>query len=214
MYNFKHNIKERIINIDLSNRCTLKCPGCARVFFKNENPKTKIPGNDVTLEQIEKLANYFNGFDFCGQYSDPIFNPYFIDILKLCRTKNKIAIVNVAASHRPKEWFEKAFNESIWDKCKWVFGIDGLPEESHLYRINQDGEKLFNMMLLAKSKKINVSWQYIPFNYNENHIQEAFEIAKANNINFELMLSNRMLLNTDMTPKNKKFTNNIINEKK
>ena len=209
-----HPFKERIVNIDLSNRCTLKCPGCARVFFKDKNPKTKIPGNDVTLEQIEKLANYFNGFDFCGQYSDPIFNPYFIDILRLCRTKNKIAIVHVAASHRPREWFEKAFNESTWDKCKWVFGIDGLPEESHLYRINQDGEKLFNMMLLAKLKKVNVSWQYIPFNYNENHIQEAFEIAKANNINFELMLSNRMLLNTDMTPDNKKFTNNIINEKK
>ena len=58
MYNFEYNIKERIINIDLSNRCTLKCPGCARTYFKDKNPNTKIPGNDITLEQIEKLGNY------------------------------------------------------------------------------------------------------------------------------------------------------------
>ena len=191
MYNFEYNIKERIINIDLSNRCTLKCPGCARTYFKDKNPNTKIPGNDITLEQIEKLGNYFNGFDFCGQYSDPVFNPYFIDILKWCKEKNKTAVVHTAASHRPKEWFEKAFSESNWKKCNWIFGIDGLPHESHLYRINQNGEKLFNMMLLAKIKKVNVTWQYIVFDYNKNHIQEAKEIAKANGINFNLMISNR-----------------------
>ena len=40
-------------------------------------------------------------------------------------------------------------------------------------------------------KKVNVTWQYIVFDYNKNHIQEAKEIAKANGINFNLMISNR-----------------------
>ena len=33
-------------------------------------------------------------------------------------------------------------------KANWIFGIDGMPEESKQYRVNQDGEKLFKIMFL------------------------------------------------------------------
>jgi len=33
-------------------------------------------------------------------------------------------------------WYESAFESN--PNAEWHFGLDGLPEESHLYRINQD----------------------------------------------------------------------------
>ena len=65
-------------------------------------------------------------------------------------------------SHKKKEWYDEAFDE------EWKFGIDGLPKDSHKYRINQDGQYLFERMLDAKNKGLNVEWQYIIFDYNED----------------------------------------------
>ena len=45
--------------------------------------------------------------------------------------------------------------------AKWIFGLDGLPKDSHKYRVNQDGNKLYEMMKLGVSMGIFVSWQYI-----------------------------------------------------
>ena len=48
-----------------------------------------------------------------------------------------------------------------------------------MYRINQDGEKLFNIMVESKKYLIHKPiWQYIVFSYNENHILEAKSKAK------------------------------------
>ena len=41
-------------------------------------------------------------------------------------------------------------------------------KDSHKYRINQDGQYLFERMLDAKNKGLNVEWQYIIFDYNED----------------------------------------------
>ena len=118
----------------------------------------------MTLEEFDKISNYFKRVQFCGQISDPIFNPDFIDMLKMCKDKNIDVEVSTAASHQPKEFYEKAFSAN--SNAKWVFGLDGFPKDSHKYRINQDGEKLWEMMKLAKSMGIKVAWQYIVFEYN------------------------------------------------
>ena len=78
-----------------------------------------------------------------------------------------------------------------FDPRWWLFGIDGLPEESHKYRINQDGIKLFDVAKLCVSKGIKTRWQYIIFKYNEDHIEKAKQMAHDNGIDFELNISSR-----------------------
>ena len=204
---------KRTCTMDISATCTLECPKCLRqaylkkgqkihaalalgatTYNKKENLEiitsiSKIPGGDMTVNQFDKLSDYFTGFSFCGQISDPIFNPNLIDFLKICKEKKKSASVQTAASHKPEKWWSEAFNANI--NARWMFGIDGLPYESFLYRKNQDGEKLFNMMLLAKSKGIRCVWQYIVFSYNENHIEEAADLAIKHHLNLRLISSAR-----------------------
>lgn len=177
------------LNIDIGTRCTLQCSECQRTIFKKQ--KKTIPGKDMTIEQFDKISNFFKGkkISFCGTFSDPIFNKDFIEMLKMCKAKNIEAAISTAASHKSEEWYIKAF-ESNTDAL-WIFGIDGLPQESHLYRVNQNGEKLFNIMLKAKSLNIRTVWQYIVFEYNKNSIEEARKIAEKNKIVFDTIYTTR-----------------------
>jgi len=177
------------LNIDISNKCSLKCPECVRTkFIKNKIP---LPGKDIDLKQFDKISDFFIGkrFDFCGTFSDAIYNKYFIDMLEMCKQKNIDVCVHTAASHRPESWYIDAFNAN--KNAEWRFGIDGLPKNSHKYRVNQNGEKLFSTMLIAKEKGLPVSWQYIIFDYNKEEIEEAKNLSKLHKINFLLIDTNR-----------------------
>ena len=178
---------ERTLNIDAGPKCTLQCSACARTRFRKNNQR--IPGKDLTPEQFKKIIKYFKRVSFCGTFSDPIFNIHFIEILKICRDENIFTEVHTAASHKPEKWYQEAFLANI--NANWIFGIDGLPKDSHKYRVNQDGEFLFDMMLLNKYLGSKPEWQYIVFDYNKDDIEEAKKIAKQHKLKFMLILSKR-----------------------
>lgn len=180
MIDFLEIHKKKSLNIDIGIRCTLQCHDCARTRIMKRGGK--IPGKDITLSQFNKISNFFKGNEihFCGWWSDPIFNPDFIAMLEMCEAKGITTVVHTAASHKPEKWYIEAFSRS--PKAKWRFGIDGLPRNSHRYRVNQDGEKLFKIMLLAQSMGIKVEWQYIIFPYNLKSVNKAKRIAAKKKI--------------------------------
>ena len=198
MLEFRH----KNVTLDISNLCSLECPKCMRIQWKD---KHKIPGQTMTVRQFRKIVNYFRHIDFCGQISDPIFNPNFITFLSMCKAAEKSSTVHTAASQRPISWYEKAFDAN--PKTRWIFGVDGLPEESCMYRVHQDGEKLFEVMKMGAKKGLKIDWQYIVFSYNEDHIQEAYDMAKDNDIQFIINYSGRWTGDQDpYKPKNPKFS--------
>ena len=142
-------------------------------------------------------------FDFCGQLSDPVHHKNFIDILKHLKSVNVGVSVHNASSQKSLNWYIKAFR--AYPEAKWIFGIDGLPNESHIYRVNQDGEKLFKMMCMASDMGLWVKWQYIVFKYNENDIETAREMAKKHNIIFEVQKSSRFFSEDDLKPTNRDY---------
>ena len=140
-------MNRRSLNIDISFRCPLECPRCQRQRqWRNEGKK--VPGRDLTLKEIDKISDYYNDFIFCGQLSDPVHHPKFPEILEMLYKKKTIVEVHNAASQKSKEYYIKCFKANPW--AQWWFGIDGLPWESNMYRINQDGVKLFNIMIESK----------------------------------------------------------------
>ena len=213
---FKSEIKEfydfsdRGINIDSSHRCPLECPKCQRQAILKRGHK--VPGRDMPWEDFIKIAKFFKkGLIFCGQISDPSANPLMIDILKYCY-EHKIPIgLNTAASHKPVKWYKKAFEANR--KAHWIFGIDGLPKDSHKYRINQNGPKLFEVMKMGVKMGNNIRWQYIAFNYNENNIEEARQLAKNNDIKFDVIHSGRWETNDPYKPKNPDYYLNSKRDK-
>jgi len=187
------------INLDITHRCTLQCQRCNRAIFAARGQR--VPGEDMTMENFKKVIDYFEEVYFCGQISDPIFHPQFIEFLKLL--KGRKTVVHTAASHKPEKWYKEAFEANTG--AYWTFGIDGLPKDSHKYRINQDGEKLFKMACMAAKMGLLVKWQYLIFNYNEKDIEEARKMAKDNNLILELQKSSRFWENDPLMPKNKEY---------
>tara|TARA_B100000212_G_scaffold299031_1_gene243539 strand:- start:532 stop:1152 length:621 start_codon:yes stop_codon:yes gene_type:complete len=187
------------INLDITHRCTLQCQRCNRAIFAARGQK--VPGEDMTMENFKKVIDYFEEVYFCGQISDPIFHPQFIEFLKLL--KGRKTVVHTAASHKKEEWYRKAFEANT--EAYWTFGIDGLPKDSHKYRKNQDGEHLFKMACMAAKMGLLVKWQYLIFSYNENNIEEARQLAKDNNLILELQKSSRFWEGDPLMPKNKEY---------
>ena len=202
MYKPNYDFSNRLINIESTFRCPIECPKCQRQAIRRHG--FKIPGEDMSWEDFLKIAKFFkNGLIFCGQVSDPIFNPKIIEMLKYCYQKNIKVYINTAASQKPIKWYEKAFDAN--SKAEWIIGIDGLPKDSHKYRINQDGPKLFEVMKIGAKKGMFIRWQYIVFNYNENNIEEARQMAKNNGIYFDIIYSGRWNIKDTYKPKNPNY---------
>lgn len=183
-YKQDYFFNRKAINIDIGFRCALQCPRCQRQYLD------KIPGKDISMEEIETLANHFNRFVFCGQLSDPVHHPKFIEIIKYLGSRNREVDIHNASSTKPEKWYIEAFKAN--PDAQWTFGIDGLPHTSHQYRINQDGEKLFNIMIKSKDYlKTTPYWQVIKFSYNKDDIDDCKELAWKNELGFILIDSSR-----------------------
>ena len=180
--------RKKSIVIDASNKCSLQCHACIRKWYKDN--KQKVPGDTLTIDNFIKLTNYYNSFvEFCGHVSDATMNPYLGDFLKVTYDKQIPTKVSTAASYRDSDWYIDCFKAN--PDAEWVFGIDGMPEESHWYRKGQDGEKLFDIMVKGREMDMRIVWQYIIFRYNQNSIDEAKALARHYGIIFELNYSSR-----------------------
>lgn len=180
--------RSRSIVIDASNKCSLQCHKCERQWYVAN--KKRVRGNLLTVEQFNKITSYYDNYvEFCGQVSDVTMNPNLPEFLKIAYDKCILTRVSTAASYRSKDWYINCFESNPY--AEWVFGVDGLPEQSHQYRKGQDGVKLFDIMSTASSMGIRVVWQYIVFRYNQDNIDKARQLAKDNEIIFELNLSSR-----------------------
>tara|TARA_R100000315_G_C5225260_1_gene136431 strand:- start:168 stop:830 length:663 start_codon:yes stop_codon:yes gene_type:complete len=188
-------LMKRSINLDISYRCALECPKCRR---QQSLKRLGNHGHDISIENYKKILDYFDTLNFCGSISDPVMHPKFVEFLSLA--KNHKVKVSTAVSQKPMSWYEDAFE--INPDAEWHFGMDGLPEESHLYRINQDGVKLFEVMQLAVLMGIKTYWQYIIFKYNQDHIEQSRILAKKYGIIFKEQHSSRWSKNDPYKPDN------------
>lgn len=166
-------IKNRHVNIDITNRCPLLCPECQR----QQMPESRKFGGDMSIENFQKVIEYFDTINFCGQRSDPIHHPQFLTFLKMCSDKRMSTTVHNASTFKSLEWYEKAFLANL--NARWWFALDGKPEDSPKYRVNQDGFKMLEIMKLgAKTLHKIPFWQCIVFNYNQYYLDELHEMSK------------------------------------
>lgn len=185
------------INLDITHRCRLQCSKCMR----SEHPGLYKRGHDISLENMQKIADVIPSLGFCGQMGDPIYHPQFDKIMEICR--DNIVQVSTNGSGKSLEWWKNI--HSINPYIKWIFGLDGLPKDSHKYRVNQDGEQVFEVMKYLAKLSNSIHWQYIVFRYNENDMEEATQLAKDNNIKLNFVYSSRWNDNDELKPINPKY---------
>ncbi len=184
------------INLDISNRCTLECGRCMRQWWTHQGKK--VPGRDMTMSEYVKIVSYFDSINFCGNVSDPVMNPEFTNFLKLNRDLNISTEVHNAATGRKLSWYQEAFDAN--PDARWIFGLDGKPEDSHKYRVNQSGQALYEAMVLAHDRGIDTTWRMITFSYNEADIEHCRAEALRLGIKYEQVISSRFYENDELKP--------------
>lgn len=191
--------EELLVNVDVTHRCLLQCSKCARM----EGPKGWWKrGSDITDESFEKICKFHENLWLCGAMGDPIYHPRFIKLLHIAWLNKNDITVSTNGHGKKDDFWSNAF---YYDRVKWLFGVDGLPKDSHKYRKNQDGEAVFEIMKKGARMGNDITWQYIVFSYNENDIDEAKKIAYNEGIKFMIIESHRWLPDGDPLKPTKHF---------
>ena len=173
-------------NLDISHRCILKCPQCIRQKVSSQDQIRR--SFDLEEKDFQKILDYYESITFCGQISDPIYHPNFLKFLEMSEGKKVRIATN--GSGQSLDWWHQAYSYGKGTNI-WYFGVDGIDKKSELYRIGSNFENVWEMMKLGRDLGHAIVWQYIIFEYNEQDIDRAIEIAKEENFALLFVNTNR-----------------------
>ena len=188
------------LHLELTSRCRLACPNCERTRFKGRYKIRDLP-QDLVFRLVENP--HFKKIMLSGTLGDPIYHPYFLEIVKKIKQSHKELKIATNGSGKTLEWWEKVFNQ-LDNHDKICFGLDGLQDTAHLYRINTNFFQVFEAMKLgAAINRAVIEWQFIIFSFNQHQIEEANQLAQKFGIKFTILKSGRFKPDDPLLPDTK-----------
>jgi len=181
--------RRAIPNIDTSHRCVFRCPQCVRQKTISQDQIRR--SFDLSEETFQKIFDYYTeGISFCGQISDPIYHPNFLNLLKICNGQGKHVRIATVGSGKSDAWWDEAYSYGVGENA-WYFGVDGIDKKSELYRVGSNFDDVWKRMQQGRDLGHNIVWQYIIFGYNEHEVDRAIEIAKDEDISLKFIATSR-----------------------
>jgi MoaA/NifB/PqqE/SkfB family radical SAM enzyme len=193
-------------HIEISSKCTLKCPRCPR----QEVPDTLV-NTELTLEFFKKnftpqfILDNVEKITFCGDDGDPIYAHDLIDVIRYFKSIKPVEFVIITnGSYKKSDWWVEL--GSILDTNDSVhFSVDGYDEYSNnLYRINSNFDSIINgIKTLRTHSKCSIVWAAIAFKFNEDKLEYMRTMAKNLGIDkFQLTKSTKFNFNNALYPIN------------
>ena len=170
----------RDIHLEVTSRCQAKCPMCPRRI--NGGPLNPfIHLDDITLETFKKwfpedFIKQLNSLFMCGNLGDPIVSKDTLEIYQYLRATNpNIGLaMHTNGSAKDQEWWRKLAKENV----KVTFGLDGLKDTNHLYRISTDFDKIISNANAFIGAGGFAKWHMLVFKHNEHQVEEAKQMSK------------------------------------
>jgi MoaA/NifB/PqqE/SkfB family radical SAM enzyme len=174
------------MHLELTTRCTLGCPACSRTIFANQLNRS-YPKVDIDLDQLFSFFDCDAGrnierFTLCGDYGDAIYYPKLIEFIKRFRSTKKFTLITNGSHRSSKFW--KELTQLLTSDDTITFGIDGLSDTNHLYRVNADWDSIMIGLDIAVASSAKVKWDTNIFNFNYNRIDEIKKFAESRGAEF------------------------------
>ena len=169
-------------HIEISSKCTLRCPRCARQEVPNGLVNTELDlaffkrnfTPEFVLTNVEKIT-------FCGDDGDPIYAHDLIDVITYIKHIKSVEIVIVTnGSHKKESWWQDLGR--VLDQNDTVhFSVDGWDNHSNnLYRVNSNFESIVSgISALRSTSQCRLVWAAIAFRFNENYLDQMSGHAKT-----------------------------------
>ena len=174
--------KYKQITTELTFRCNAKCPACHRQQPLRIN--LNDPKYTYTLESFQKVfyPEFLKNLDWLvlnGNFGDSIMNRQFRDIISYVKQYDvRLNIHTNGGIHDKDYWLDVGNILNSNDIIN--FDLDGLADTHSIYRINTTFDKVFeNAKTVISTKKPQVHWKYIVFDYNQHQIEQARDLAIA-----------------------------------
>jgi MoaA/NifB/PqqE/SkfB family radical SAM enzyme len=167
------------VHLELTERCQAACPMCART----DNPHMK--NNELSLADIKKIFPiiFLKQLDFitiCGNFGEPIVARDFLSIVDYFKSVNyKIGLhINTNAGARDDVFWEELALILDDGKSTVNFGIDGLKDTNHIYRVNVKWDRLMNSAKTFIRNGGHANWDYLIFDHNKHQLIEAEKLSR------------------------------------
>ena len=177
MYRYE-DIKD--IHLEITSKCQARCPMCPRRISGGPlNPFIKL--DEITLDVFKKwfeldFIKQLDSLFMCGNLGDPIISKDTLEIYQYLRetTPNIRLAMHTNGSARDTEWWQRLAQL----KVKVTFGIDGLADTHHLYRISTDFNKIIENAQAFITAGGVAKWHMLVFAHNEHQIEQAKTMSK------------------------------------
>lgn len=197
----------RSFNIEITNRCALKCLECPR----NDNDWVSTLPSDLPLSLLEQTfpmeqKGRFKGIraNLCGAYGDCIYHRDFHNIIGYLKKIGMRVLVETNGSYRDQS-FWNATCDILGEEDSIIFSVDGLSDTNHLYRVNSRWQDI-ELAMRTCAPRVPTSWKYIVFRHNEHQIEEAEQRARNMGLNAIIFKKSARFGKDDpLAPRNREF---------
>jgi len=169
-------------HIEISSKCTLACPRCARQEVPDTLVNTEL---DLAFFQRnfapEFVRSHVEKITFCGDDGDPIYAHDLIPVIRYIKDiKPAVEIVIVTnGSYKKDQWWQE-LGDVLTGIDSVHFSIDGYDHDSNqLYRVNSDwASSIEGIHTLRAFSNVQIVWAAIAFQFNEHAIERMKVYAK------------------------------------
>lgn len=177
MYNYTDI---RNVHLEITSKCQARCPMCPRRI--NGGPLLE----SVKLEEItlDKFVSWFPSefikqlemLYMCGNLGDPIIAKDTVEIFRYIRSINESMRLKMHTngSARSKKWWKDLAELRV----EVIFGIDGLEDTHHLYRVDTNWKRVIDNAVYFINAGGVARWDMLIFKHNEHQVEACRQMSK------------------------------------
>ena len=169
------------LHIEVSSKCTLKCPRCPRTELDPEGLNREFSIAEFKaafpIDQLKAVRKIV----FCGDIGDPIYATDFLEIVEYVKTfSNADLSIVTNGSYKKTEWWQE-LGKWLSNYDTVIFSVDGWDHDSNnLYRVNSNWDSIINgIKSLRAASDCRIAWSAIYFRFNEDRMNRIKSIATS-----------------------------------
>jgi len=175
------------VDIELTNFCNIKCPGCLRQttpYFEDITGKENLSYDFVTSKINKLFLPNLKSINFCANIDEPASHPRIHDLCQFYLEQGvDVHIATNGCIRDTKFWTQLGELCKVYRKKQIyltvTFALDGTDDETlNKYRVGSNYDRVIKNARAYIDAGGLAQWQFIVFDYNKHQLEEAEKLRK------------------------------------